>query len=200
MFQHIDDRSVEFVRTELAGRSGLTPLVRNLDFASFEAVAWIPDDAPRLVNAYADGSLQSASQKSQAVLEVARHLHDKHALGRDDNIILLCQFADRPREPSRNPKDDVLKPYKSAWLTGCADGGDGELWIADSSTSSEGVLQLLADELWFPAVGILTAVDREKNIEDGDEIFFDDLSDMVCKSTVVLVGGWDATNYLVFER
>jgi hypothetical protein len=200
----IEEASLTFIRDELDGARGLGQLVRELDLETGRIHALLPKRDPSLAARYADGALRDNAEETEAVTVLAQHLMSRFGVTVDPAVLLISQFADGP---SRRPSEQDLAgtsasakgPYFTAWLQGADQPyQDGELWYVDSRSQLPDVITMLDEVLWFPTVAVLTKLPDGSVIDDSESLAYGFLRQLVRDALVVLVGGWDAMNYLLW--
>lgn len=198
----IEDRSLAYIRDQLQYARGLGQLVRRLDLDAGTVQAFLPSSDPLLATRYSDGALRDDAQEGRAVTALGQHLAATYGLTTNTRRVLICQFADGAQSP---PEDGTgvsstrAEPYQTVWLYGADESyQDGELWCADSRTELVGVVAMLRKALWFPAVGVLTTLPDDTTVSDGETLALDRLWPLVRDADVVLIGAWDAMNYLIW--
>ncbi len=198
----IEDNSLAYIHDQLEHGRGLAQLVRRRQLGTGTVHALLPSSDPSLATGYANGALRDTAQEEDAVTAVAQHLVATYGLTADVGMLLICQFADgAQRPPERGPQDsfEIARPYSTAWLHGADQAyQDGELWYADSRTELAGVVAMLDLALWFPAVGVLTMLPDDTVIADREPLAYDRLWPLVRDAHVILIGAWDAMNYLLW--
>jgi hypothetical protein len=200
----IEDASVTFIRDELAGARGLGQLVRELDLETGRVHAVLPNRDPSLAARYADGALRDSDEETEVVTALAHDLMSGFGVTVDPGMLLISQFADgasrRPFEQDISGTSPSAKePWFTAWLQGADQPyQDGELWYVDSRSQLPDVITMLDRALWFPTVAVLGKLPDGSVIDDREALAYGFLRQLVRDALLVLVGGWDAMNYLLW--
>lgn len=189
----------EYAFDEIRGGRGLGRVVMELIQDVDEVVAWLPDDQLQLCDAYERGALSSEELSQEALRNVAGYLAARHGLGDRRNVTLVLQPPDGPLYPGEATPHN--RPFKTLWLSGSDDSSDdGELFAAGNDSDSEAILAALGEALRFPAVGLLVKDDRISTSVSDATIPAAELRSAAVNFEAILIGGWDATNYLILER
>ncbi|HXB66334.1 MAG TPA: hypothetical protein VNV42_15810 [Solirubrobacteraceae bacterium] len=146
---------------------------------------------------YEKGSLRNAEEESEVVALVCDYLVDTLGLTSNPTIALLGQFPDGARRPTADvPRG---RQYSTAWLAGAEPPYyDGELWYVAGHAKRTAARSLLADLLWFPAIATVIQIAEADELRECSEIDFEVLAELVREPRAILVGGWDAMNYLLW--
>lgn len=193
--------AAEFMRSELRRGRGLARLVEDLDLDRGRIAAFLPPGpVNELPERFATGALPSADDEQAAVEALADFLVRDLGVTRSDDRYLLAQFADSATaRPERRAGSKEEGGYSVAWLTG-ADRSweDRELWFVGPDHEQDALAALLADNLWFPATAVV--ISAGTLLRDDAEVRSTMLAPSVADAAVALVGGWGATNYLIWMR
>jgi hypothetical protein len=187
-----------FIRDQLRRGRGLGRQIEAEIPPKGPIAALVPDDQRNLSERYADGSLEDDEQVNVLTL-LAEQVIREFRPGPGERGVLLLQFADGAQRPGEDaaPLDGAL--FSTVWLQGSDPSYlDGELWFTPTDASIDQLVGLLERALWFPTIGILTAVRGSEELMHGGTLLTGDLSRLVRGAAQVLIGAWDATNYLVW--
>jgi hypothetical protein len=194
---HLDNNSLRYIATQFEAGQGLAHLLGRVDLGAGVVQAFVPDDKPSFAGNYASGSLRDAEEESTAVTLVCDYLIDSFGLTGDPNIALLGQFPDGARQITADIPSS--RQYSTIWLTGATPSYyNGELWFIAGDVDREAARSLLADLLWFPSIATVTNIFDASKLHEGGEINFEALAELVREPYAILVGGWDAMNYLIW--
>lgn len=191
--------SVAYIREQLESARGLGQLLARLDLESGRVQAFVPEDLPAAASGYRTGALRGKAQEAEVLAVLAEYLIESRGLTSRADLALIAQFAEGARLPPDDERSDGGGPsqYRTVWLVGAQpEYYNGELWVIDSEVEAHVVQGLLQELLWFPAVAVLTEVNDR--FSDNDKVELEPLWDIVRDPEAVLVGGWDAMNYLLW--
>jgi hypothetical protein len=197
----IDD-SLPYMQEQMRRGRGLAHLLVELDLTSGTVQAFLPADEPSRAEGYAKGALRDSEQEGEAVAALADYLVAQYDITREPAEVLICQFADGasvPPESGSHVSPSAREPWKTIWLSGAKRRwADGELWYVDASSDFDHLVKMLQRELWFPAICVLAQL--PKSLAGGlpDEIEYARLGELLQEPQAILVGGWDAMNYLIW--
>lgn len=192
----LEDDSRRYMMAQFAAGQGLAHLLGQINLRTGVVQAFVPDDDPSIAAGYASGSLRDAKEEDAVVALATDYLVDSFGLTNDQNVVLLGQFPDGARQPTSDIPSG--RQYSTAWLTGAAPSYyNGELWYVTGHVDQGVARSLLADLLWFPSIATVIHADMAELLE-GREISFETLAELVRKPRAILVGGWDAMNYLIW--
>lgn len=195
----IETGSLAYMQEQLMSARGLGSLLSKLDLTAGRVVAFVADSVPEAASTYQSGSLRDIGQEREAIAELANYLVTVRGLTLRADIVLVGQFAEGPRQA---PSDMAATGradggYHTAWLTGAQPQyHNGELWHAGLGDDVKSVEALLKDLLWFPAIAVVARLPDDTKL--GENIGYEVLADIVQDPEVILVGAWDAMNYLIW--
>jgi hypothetical protein len=199
--QPIDAGSITYVVEQLESGQGLAHLLLRSDLRAGRVQACLPSDEPLTAADFSNGSLRDDQQEAEALRTLTGHLINSCGLTRDPTLLLLGQFPDGAKQ--RGLRDAIANEdrdrYSTAWLKD-ADPPyyNGELWYADRSSTFAAIETLLRDLLWFPAIAVLVQAPDGRRLTNDSKISFESLSVLVERPRAILIGAWDAMNYLLW--
>lgn len=193
----IGDRSLDYISGQLKGGQGLAHLLGSVDLRDGEVQAFVSGDDASAAVTYDTGSLPSEAHEANAINALTSYLITSYGLTNRPGVALIGQFPDgAKRRPDVSPAKERA-PYSTAWLTGAKPAYyNGELWYVDQHSTCDALEVMLHDLLWFPAVAAVVEVNEEL-VDDG-AIDFGALARLVERPRAILIGAWDAMNYLLW--
>jgi hypothetical protein len=202
--QSIDASSIAYSVEQLESGQGLAHLLLRTDLHLGRVQAFLPSDDPLAAAGFSDGSLRGSEQESEAIRLLAEHLVNSYGLTQHPELLLIGQFpegAKRREQPGSDAvADSDQTAYLTAWLVGANPAYyNGELWYVDKSSTLSAVERLLHDLLWFPAVAVLAKAPEGRHPTKDSEISLESLSVLVERPHAILIGAWDAMNYLFWS-
>jgi hypothetical protein len=187
-----------FIRDQLARGRGLGKQIEAEVPPKGPIAALVPDDKRNLSERYADGRLEDDEQVDVLTL-LAEQVIREFLPSLDERGLLLFQFADGAQHPSEDAPLPDEASFSTVWLHGSAQPYlDGELWFTFADAATDRLVRLLERALWFPTIGILTTVPRSEEPRHGGTLQPGELSRLVQSAAQILIGAWDATNYLLW--
>jgi hypothetical protein len=184
-----------YLEEELEKGRGLAQLARRLDLQDGHLSAFVPDGRHSLASQFRTGALRDSEEEAQALHLLTSYLMAEHGLSTEPRKLLISQFADGAEVPGGEPSD----PFPTVWLQGARHPyQDGELWYQGYRASPADVEDMLGRALWFPAVGVVLTLPEGTKVEAGQCLDYEILAGWMQRPDVVLVGGWDAMNYLIW--
>jgi hypothetical protein len=181
----------------------LAQIALEADLTAGELSAFLPMNQTNLASMYSDGSLPQAAEEevvaqvSTWLTELAQRLYKKE-------WVLISQFADGATLPQEgaDPPERQTHAYETWWLTGSSQSyHDGEIWVCNGAYKHHDAAILLRDSLWHPAlVALGPAKPDTLPVGDGALVPQEALRVWMREVATLLVGAWDAGNYLIWRR
>lgn len=199
----IQDDSITYIERQLENGRGLAGLIRSCDLRKGVVSAFLPDEDIWRSAGYATEAMRNKDQESEAITALANHFTSLYGLTSNSRKVLICEFADGAKSPPVHEIDrghNAGKRYQTLWIRGAERPSfNNELWFVGPESQVNDVRQALLEELWFPAVGMLTRLPDDLVFSDNQVISYDLLRTLVMNLEAVIVGAWDSMNYLVWS-
>jgi hypothetical protein len=183
----LDERAVAFAREQLSAGKGLARACEPL-LADVRPKAYLPAAMPaERIYAFRTGGINCADSSDEALPAEALWGFLRSPGGGQRLLVF--------EDPYARPTDGFITSGRA--YTAVAFHGEDVYQIIPVEAAGD-ALQLPVTE--YPLIGVATTTERPGGVANGDRLDGDLLEELARNSVAILVGAWDAENYLVLDR
>jgi hypothetical protein len=199
----LDRRAVDYLVGQIKQGRGLARSLEGVNFQDGKTFAFLPSADTSLAAEYETGTMRDETQEREAVEALVGYLATDVGLLTRPGLALFAEFADGAVTPKDAPVTagrESAQPHAKIWLRGASRrSDDNEVWFVDGRRDLPAATEMLLDALWFPAVAALVEMPSGISLAEGEVFDHATFATLTTHPELVLVGGWDATNYLVWQ-